>query len=246
MPARDDEARPPAVMSRPRRPRGLVIAIDGPSGAGKSTAGRALAERLGYTFLDTGAMYRALALKALRAGVPLGDGEALAALARQTRIDLVDGGRGVLLDGADVTGAIRTAAVTAAASRVSALGPVRREMVARQQDLGRRGGVVLDGRDIGTAVFPDAEVKFYVDADPRRRAQRRREELFAAGTDTDLEEVEREIRARDHADSTRADSPLTRAPDAIAIETSALTPEEVVERMLSVVRERAARGEDAG
>ena len=223
----------------PPRPRGLVIAIDGPSGAGKSTAGRIVAQRLGYTFLDTGAMYRALALKALQARVALDDERALAGLARGTTIELEEGGHGVRLDGEDVTGAVRTRDVSAAASRVSAHPQVRRQMVARQQELGRLGGVVLDGRDIGTAVFPDADVKFYVDADPRRRAVRRHEELAAAGTESDVDVIEREIRARDHADSTRADSPLTRAPDAVAIDSSAIGVEGVVERMLAVIRERS-------
>jgi CMP/dCMP kinase len=225
-------------LSRPPRPRGLVVAIDGPSGAGKSTAGRIVAARLGYTFLDTGAMYRALALKALRDRVPLGDGRALGELARRTAIELAAGGHGVHLDGEDVTAAIRTADVSAAASRVSAHPQVRRHMVARQQELGREGGVVLDGRDIGTAVFPDADVKFYVDADPRRRAVRRREELAAAGDAPDLDAVEREIRARDHADSTRPDSPLTRAVDAVLIDSSDLEAQDVVERMLAVIDER--------
>jgi cytidylate kinase len=225
-------------VNAPRRPRGLVIAIDGPSGAGKSTAGRLVAERLGYTFLDTGAMYRALALKALLARVALDDERALADLARATTIDLAEGGRSVRLDGEDVTSAIRSRDVSAAASRVSAHPLVRRQMVARQQDLGRLGGVVLDGRDIGTAVFPDADVKFYVDADPRRRALRRHEELRASGVASDLEAIEREIRARDHADSTRRDSPLTRAPDAVPIDSSEIGVEGVVDRMLSAIRER--------
>jgi cytidylate kinase len=220
------------------RPRGLVVAIDGPSGAGKSTAGKALAAALGYVFVDTGAMYRALALKALRAGVGLEDGEGLTSLLRDTRIELVEGGRGVLLDREDATAAIRTREVSAAASRISTHTPVRREMVARQRELGREGGVVLDGRDIGTAVFPDADLKFYVDADPRRRAMRRRRELQAAGVDSDLETIESEIRARDLLDSTRRDSPLTRAPGAMRLDTTALTPEEVLARMLEAVRAR--------
>jgi len=220
------------------RPGGLVIAIDGPSGAGKSTAGKALAAALGYVFIDTGAMYRALALKALRAGLSLDDAERLASLLRETRIELVDGGRGVLLDGEDATAAIRTREMSAAASRVSTHTPVRREMVGRQQELGREGGVVLDGRDIGTAVFPDADVKFYVDADPRRRAMRRRQELQAAGVDSDLEAIEAEIRERDHLDSTRRDSPLTRAPGAAHLDTTSLAPEEVLARMLEAVRAR--------
>lgn len=223
------------------RPRGLVVAIDGPSGAGKSTAGRALAERLGYVFLDTGAMYRAVALRALRGGVSLGDAEALAELARSVRIELLDQGTRVHLDGQDVTSDLRTREVSAAASRVSVHPAVRREMVRRQQDMGALGGVVLDGRDIGTAVFPNADVKFYVDADPARRAVRRQAELAAAGLPADLSAIEREIRERDHADSTRADSPLTRAPGAIAIDTTAHSPDEVVELMLDAVRS-ASRG----
>jgi CMP/dCMP kinase len=195
-----------------------------------------VASRLGYTFLDTGAMYRALALKALREKVALDDGEALAGLARRAVIELAAGGHGVRLDGVEVTADIRTREVSAAASRVSAHPQVRRQMVARQQELGREGGVVLDGRDIGTAVFPDADVKFYVDADPRRRAVRRQEELAAAGSVADLEAIESEIRARDHADSTRPDSPLTRAADAVVIDSSDLDAEGVVERMLAVIR----------
>jgi cytidylate kinase len=215
--------------------RRLVIAVDGPSGAGKSTLGRALASRLGYTFIDTGAMYRALALKAARAGVDPGDGAALAALLHDARIELVDGGRGVVLDGEDVTHAIRTRETSALSSRVSVHPAVRREMVARQRALGEAGGVVLDGRDIGTAVFPDADVKFYLDADARCRAERRVAELDAAGRAADLETVLREIRERDHADMTRADSPLVRAPGAIVLDSTALSAEQVLERMLDAV-----------
>jgi cytidylate kinase len=217
-----------------------VVAIDGPSGAGKSTAGRVLAERLGYVFLDTGAMYRALALKALRAGTPLEDEAALGALAAATRIDLT-AGRDVLLDGQDVTEAIRTRDVSAAASRISVHPAVRRHLVARQQEMGRDGGVVLDGRDIGTAVFPDAEVKFYVDADPRLRAVRRHAEIRAGGGSADLDTIEREIRQRDHADSTRRDSPLTRAADALHLDTTRLAADEVVRRMMEAVESARRR-----
>ena len=220
------------------RPRGLVVAIDGPSGAGKSTAGRGLAARLGYTYVDTGAMYRALTLKALRAGVPVDAEEVLGELARETRIELEEGGQRVLLDGADVTADIRTREVTTASSRVSRHPGVRRDMVERQRRLGAAGGVVLDGRDIGTAVFPDAEVKFYLDADPARRARRRQAELRAAGSEVVLHELEREIRSRDAADSTRPDSPLTRAADAVLVDTTDLTPAEVVERLASLVESR--------
>jgi cytidylate kinase len=220
------------------RPRGLVVAIDGPSGAGKSTAGRAVAERLGYVFLDTGAMYRALALAALRAGVPLDDAQAVASLATRSSLDLRPGGV-VILDGDDVTSALRTQEVGAAASRVSVHPPVRRHMVARQREMGQAGGVVMDGRDIGTAVFPDADVKFYVDAHPRQRAARRHEELAQRGQASDLDTIEREIRERDHADSTRAESPLTRAPDAIHLDTTELGLDEVVRRMLSAIESLA-------
>jgi CMP/dCMP kinase len=222
------------------KPRALVIAIDGPSGAGKSTAGRALAARLGYTFIDTGAMYRALALKAARTGADPGDAEALAALLHDARIELRDEGRRVLLDGEDVTDAIRTRETSALASRVSVHPAVRREMVSRQRALGEAGGVVLDGRDIGTAVFPDADVKFFLDADPRQRARRRQAELAAAGGHVELDAIEREIRERDHTDATRADSPLVRAEGAIQLDTTATTPEQVVEGMLDAVRSRGA------
>jgi len=227
------------------RPSGLVVAIDGPSGAGKSTVGRALAERLGYTYIDTGAMYRALAWKALRNSVPLDSDSDLAALSQATSLELVDGGRRVRVDGADVTAEIRTPEVSAAASRVSVHGGVRRDMVARQRAMGQGGGVVLDGRDIGTAVFPDAEVKFYLDADPAQRARRRHEELQRAGASVSLQTVEREVRQRDHADSHRAESPLVRAADAIDLDTTTLAPEDVIARMLEIVRARAASGTSA-
>jgi len=221
--------------------RGLVIAIDGPSGAGKSTAGRALARRLGYTFVDTGAMYRALALKALRAGVALDSAETVAEVAASTHIELAQGGRRVVLDREDVTEAIRSEEVSAAASRVSVHARVRRDMVARQQQLGGRGGVILDGRDIGTVVFPDADIKFYLDAEPGLRAQRRHQELQAAGKPTDLAAVGQEIRERDRLDVSRAESPLTCAPDAERLDTTHMSPEEVVERMLGLVEARQGR-----
>jgi cytidylate kinase len=220
--------------------RRLVVAIDGPSGAGKSTAGRALAERLGYVFLDTGAMYRALGLKALRRGLPLDDAVRLTELARVTRVELTEGGRGVRLDGEDVTALIRTQEVSDAASRLSIHSGVRREMVARQREMGQGGGVVLDGRDIGTAVFPSADVKFYVDAEPGRRAARRADELRGAGVASDVTVIEREIRDRDALDMTRTDSPLTRAPDAVYLDTTTLSPAEVLERMLTAVAAKQA------
>jgi cytidylate kinase len=216
--------------------RGLVVALDGPSGAGKSSAGRALAARLGYVYIDTGAMYRALALKAMRSGAALDSENDLLPLAQRVRIELSESQ--VRLDGEDVTSAIRSQEVSAAASRVSVHPLVRREMVARQREMGEPGGVVLDGRDIATAVFPDAEVKIYVDADPAVRARRRHAELRAAGQDADLAAVERDVRERDWNDSHRADSPLTRAPEAVLLDTTGLGLDEVVRRMLEVV-ERA-------
>jgi cytidylate kinase len=223
------------------RSRGLIVAIDGPSGAGKSTVGRALAERLGYTFIDTGAMYRALAFKALQRGISFESERDLAALASDVQIELLAGGRHVMLDGVDVTAQIRSREVSAGASRASAYSGVRREMVARQREMGREGGVVLDGRDIGTAVFPDAEIKFFLDADPLRRAERRHGELTAGGGTADIESVAHDLRQRDHADSTRKDSPLTRAADAIYIDTTTLIPAEVIERMLAEVESRTAK-----
>jgi CMP/dCMP kinase len=225
-------------------PRDLVVALDGPSGAGKSSAGHELARRLGYVYIDTGAIYRALALKALRAEAPLDAEAALVPLAHEVRIELGEGGR-VVLDGEDVTAAIRSREVSGAASRVSVHPGVRREMVARQREMGKAGGVVLDGRDIATAVFPDAEVKIYVDADPSVRALRRHAELRAAGEEADLAAIEREVRERDWNDSHRADSPLTRAPEAVLIDTTGLALDDVVARMVEVVervkRARAAR-----
>jgi cytidylate kinase len=217
------------------RPRGLVIALDGPSGAGKSSAGKALAVRLGYVYIDTGAMYRALALKALRHGLDLGAAGPLAALLRDSEIELLAGDAGrVRLDGVDVSAAIRTPEVSAAASQVSVHPEIRREMVARQRVLGEQGGIVMDGRDIGTKVFPDAELKFYVDADPSMRASRRHAELTEAGARLSLEEVERDLRERDRADTSRVESPLTRAEDAVLVDTTALTPEGVIEALVEV------------
>jgi cytidylate kinase len=215
-----------------RRP---VVAIDGPSGAGKSTAGRALAERLGFSFVDSGAMYRAIGLAALRAAIALDDGAALAQLAGSTSIRLVGSRPRVFLDGDEITDEIRTQEVSAAASRASAHSGVRRALVAQQQALGRDGGIVMDGRDIGSAVFPNAEVKFFLDAAPARRAERRCRELGGNATTAEVERIEREIHERDLADSTRSDSPLVRLPDAIYLDSSTMTPEEVVESMVAAV-----------
>ena len=216
--------------------RGLVIAIDGPSGAGKSTIGRALADALSYTYLDTGAMYRAVALRALEKGTPLDDPEALARAARSAVIAFDETGKRVLLDGRDVTDEIRTREATRMASAVARTGAVRREMVRRQQELGRAGGVVLDGRDIGSVVFPNADVKFYLDAAPEKRAKRRFDE--GQGQEASYEAILEDIRARDHQDMSREDSPLVRVPDAVYLDTTEMTPDEVIAHLLGVVRAR--------
>ena len=216
----------------------LVIAIDGPAASGKSTTARLVAERLGYVHVDTGAMYRAVTLKILRAGIAPSDVVRIAALLESTRVELrrTGGALQVVVDGEDVTDAIRTPEVTAAVSAVSSLREVRRAMVREQRALGRNGGIVLEGRDIGTVVFPDADCKFFLNAGIEGRARRRLEELRAKGITGDLAEQMNEIAERDRKDSTRAESPLRKAEDAIEIDTSELTIEGEVEEVLRHVR----------
>ena len=220
--------------------REFIIAIDGPSGAGKSTLSKLLAEALGYIHLDTGAMYRTVALAASRAGIEPSDGAALERLCRAISIDFVrgEGGERVLLSGEDVTAAIRTPEVSLLTSRVSACPAVREALVRRQREMGSRGGVVLEGRDIGTVVFPDAEVKFFLLASARERGKRRYEELRAKGMDVDLEQTIAEVEARDEADSSRQHAPLEQAADAVPIDSTELSIEEVLAEMLRVVGER--------
>ena len=202
-----------------------VIAIDGPAGAGKSTIARALAARLGLQYLDTGAMYRAVTFAAMRRDLPLGDIAAIGRLAREASLEVSE--RGVLVEGSDVTAAIRTPEVTAAVSRVAANSEVRAEMRARQQQwAAAHGGGVIEGRDIGSVVFPDAELKLYLTASPRTRSQRR---VAEAGGDVD--EIEAAIAARDHHDSNRADSPLTRADGSIVVDTTGSSIDEVLARI---------------
>jgi cytidylate kinase len=221
--------------------RKLIIAIDGPAGAGKSTVARSVARRLGYLFINTGAMYRAVAWKALGSGVSLDDDDGLGRVACASAVELTgdaDSMR-VLIDGRDVTDEIATPQVGQAASIVSAVSAVRRALVARQQQMGRGGGVVMEGRDIGTQVFPDAEVKIYLDATSAARAQRRYEEDTARGVAlASFQALKEEIEQRDHRDKTRADSPLVQAEDAIYIDSSSMAIEEVVERILDVVRRK--------
>ena len=216
----------------------VVVAIDGPAGAGKSTIARRVAAKLGFVYIDSGAMYRAVALKAMRSGTDLSDAAGLEELARGARIEFEPGGSRVLLDGEDVSAEIRAPEISPAASKVSVFSGVRRALVEKQRQMGAAGGVVMEGRDIGSVVFPDAGVKIYLDADPAVRARRRVREMEEKGQPLDAGEVEREIRERDRRDSTRADSPLVRAPDAVYVDTTALGPDEVERVILEIVGKR--------
>jgi CMP/dCMP kinase len=219
----------------------LIIAIDGPSGAGKSTLAKRLAKDLGFTYLDTGAMYRALGLKVLREGIDLCNERRIGELIGRTEIDLTetDGRLQVFLDGEEVSGLIRTPEVSQMASKASALEAVRHWMLLLQRGLAQRGNVVAEGRDIGTVVFPDAEVKIYLDASARERAHRRVKELTNAGRDVSLDETIREMEERDKRDSERALAPLRKADDAMAIDSSQLDAETVAQRALQEVRKRS-------
>jgi cytidylate kinase len=214
--------------------RRIIIAIDGPAGSGKSTLAALLARRYNYINIETGAMYRALALKALETGVPLDDADALARLAAQSRIELQarPTGNRVLLDRTDVTERIRQQDVTEAASKVSVHPQVRAWMVESQRKLGAEGGVVMEGRDIGTQVFPQAEVKVFLDADPEVRGARR----FLQNPTVHLpEKAAADLRERDHRDRTRANSPLVPALDAVIIDSTHLTLDEVVGKVVDVI-----------
>ena len=219
----------------------IIVAIDGPAGAGKSTIARSVAERLGFLYIDTGAMYRAIALWALRTGTALEDMHRLEVLAVTSVLELIGPGR-ILLNGEDVSDAIREPAVSEAASKVAIVAGVRHALVEKQQALGERTSVVMEGRDIGTVVFPDAQVKFYLDANPRIRADRRALELNERGQDFSLEDLEREIEERDRRDRARAHSPLRQAEDAVYLDTSTLSPVEVEDEILRVVRARTSNG----
>jgi CMP/dCMP kinase len=219
----------------------LIIAIDGPSGAGKGTVARAVAARLGYHHVDTGAMYRAVAWKALEEGVSLEDGDGLADEARRARIVVLDGV--VSVDGKDIAAEIRTPRIDAAAAAVARQPGVRAILIVQQRELGRAGGVVMEGRDIGTVVFPNADLKVYLDAAPEERARRRATDAAhaASRSGTAVEDVATALEARDRSDRTRETSPLARADDAVEIDTTGVTIEGVIERVLALVAERARR-----
>jgi cytidylate kinase len=223
----------------------LVVTIDGPAGSGKSTTARLVALRLGCTYLDTGAMYRAMTLKALEQGLDVSDAEALGEMARATdiRVGTDPEGTRVILDGRDVTGLLRQPEVTRNASAVAAAKGVRERMVELQRRIGSRGRIVAEGRDIGSVVFPDAQVKIYLDASLVRRAERRQKEIASAGITLTVEQLESEIKARDKFDSSREHSPLCIPEGAVTVDTTSLTIDQQVDRVVEEVRLRERAGE---
>lgn len=220
--------------------KGIVVAIDGPSGAGKSTVARQLAERLGYLYIDTGAMFRAVALTVKRSNISLEDDDALAELCRDLEITFVrcDGAYRVLANGEDVSLAIRTPEISLLTSRISTKKVVREVLLHEQRRMGRAGNVVLEGRDIGSVVFPQADVKFFLSASPEERGRRRFLELQSKGEKVTLEKTIEEVIARDAQDEQREHAPLCRAKDAIPVDSDGISAEEVLSRMEKIVRQR--------
>jgi len=219
----------------------VVIAIDGPAGAGKSTVSRRLADALGYRYIDTGAMYRVIGVLAAERGIDVSDSARLATLCDGTHIEFIerDGSARTYVDGRDVSAAIREPAAAQLASKVSAVPAVRERLVAQQRAMGATGGVVMEGRDIGTVVFPNAVVKVFLDASAGERAQRRAREMHGTATAADIEEMEREIAERDARDRTRAHSPLRPAADAVVVDTTGKSIEEVVASLRALIATRS-------
>ncbi|HNX81830.1 MAG TPA: (d)CMP kinase [Candidatus Omnitrophota bacterium] len=215
----------------------MIIAIDGPAGAGKSTIAKIVAQKLGFLYIDTGAMYRALTLKAIESKIDITDTAKIIAMARSTQVSLENDAKSlrVLLDGIDVSEAIRETRVTRYVSDVAKIKEVREILVQLQRKLGSQRNALLDGRDIGTVVFPQAELKFYLDANFKERAKRRFNELKALGKEVTLEDIEHDVQNRDTIDSTREHAPLKKADDAISIDTTPLSIEQVVEKLLMYI-----------
>jgi len=220
--------------------KGIVIAIDGPSGAGKGRVARTLAERLNYLYVDSGAMYRAVALCALEEGIDFSDAKALTALAGRLRIGMEKSPTGthVKVDGRDVTEAIRRPAVSEGSSLIAVFPALREQLVAQQQRIGAQGGVVMEGRDIGSVVFPQAELKIFLDATAEERARRRYKQQVKQGIPGSLEEIRREVEERDRRDRGREVSPLAQAPDAVYLDSTALTAEEVVDVIVRLAEQQ--------
>ncbi len=220
----------------------LIVAIDGPAGAGKSTLARRVAGRIGAVYIDTGAMYRAVALWAIRQSIPTTDAHRLEALAHHATIEFLPGENRLLLNGEDVSAQIRTQQIATAASEVASIAGVRRAMVSLQRAIADQSSVVMEGRDIGTVVFPDADIKIFLDASTDVRAQRRAEELTAKQIPFDLHLLRQQIEERDSRDRNRAASPLLQADDATYLDSSNLTPIEVEEEILRIIRSKTSNG----
>ena len=223
----------------------IIVAIDGPAGAGKSTIARRIADRLGFVYINTGAMYRAVALWALRNGTELSDMHRLEKLAQEAKIEFRAGDGRVILNGEDVTDMLRTPEVSAAASVVSAVPGVRKALLPLQREIAKNSSVVMEGRDIGSVVFPEAQVKVFLDAHPHERARRRTVDLNGTEQEaTEMNDVAAAIRERDSRDRSRRDAPLMQAPDAELIDSTALTIEQVEDEILRLVRSRTSNGKE--
>jgi cytidylate kinase len=223
----------------------IVVAIDGPAGAGKSTLAKRVADKLGYVYINSGAMYRAVAFWALRLGVSLDDMYRLEQLAKEARIRLSVGDGHIFLNDEDITDAIRDLAVSDAASKVSAVPGVRRALLKVQREMAEQNSVVMEGRDIGSIVFPGAQVKIFLDADPKERARRRTLEMRNEGQDADMHVISDELRKRDERDRRRSEAPLVQAPDAELVDTTGLSPDQVEEAVLRIIRAKTSNGKAA-